>query len=238
MKSKVRKTPSWRTAISLKKIMPALGKIGFTTLGILLALWVNNCNDDHKKRNTERETLLEIRAGLEQDRADVAETIRGYQFRVHNIETIFDYLRRDSPPADSLAACISNLTGYSFLLANTAAYETLKSRGLETVSNDSLRLGISTLYDVDYEAIQTSEKNLSELYYSLLLPHLVHHQTLGADKLTAAEMAEIKADRPFKQILWQVKFINQETLARYFEANKSLETLLSEIERELKSRRF
>ncbi|MDX1910791.1 MAG: hypothetical protein SFV22_04860, partial [Saprospiraceae bacterium] len=113
---------------SLKKIVPAAEKIGFTTLGILLALWINNWDESRKKREIEKETLLEIKAGLEQDRLDLKETIFGYESRVENVTRLFNYLERPTPPPDSLATAMSQLIGFSFLLANTAAYETLKSR--------------------------------------------------------------------------------------------------------------
>ncbi len=238
MKNKNAKTPDWVRAFSFKKILPGIEKIGFTTLGILLALWVNNCDEGRKKQEIEQKTLLEIQAGLEQDRRDLQETIGGYDFRVWNIETIFDLLGRDSLPQDSLTMRVNDLIGYSFLLANTAAYETLKSRGLETVTNDSLRLAITTLYDVDYEAIQTAEKHLNETHNHLLLPYLISHIKLGVNRFSTEEVRKIKADQPFQQILWQIKFLNQATLDRYQNTLKSLEKLLRDIDRELNNGRF
>ncbi len=238
MKNKNAKTPDWVRAFSFKKILPGIEKIGFTTLGILLALWVNNCDEGRKKHEIEQKTLLEIQAGLEQDRRDLQETIGGYDYRVWNIETIFDLLGRDSLPQDSLTMRVNDLIGYSFLLANTAAYETLKSRGLETVTNDSLRLAITTLYDVDYEAIQTAEKHLNETHNHLLLPYLISHIKLGVNRFSTEEVRKIKADQPFQQILWQIKFLNQATLDRYQNTLKSLEKLLRDIDRELNNGRF
>ncbi|MBK6993600.1 MAG: hypothetical protein IPH31_01245 [Lewinellaceae bacterium] len=175
---------------------------------------------------------------MEQDRRDLQETIGGYDYRVWNIETIFDLLGRDSLPQDSLTMRVNDLIGYSFLLANTAAYETLKSRGLETVTNDSLRLAITTLYDVDYEAIQTAEKHLNETHNHLLLPYLISHIKLGVNRFSTEEVRKIKADQPFQQILWQIKFLNQATLDRYQNTLKSLEKLLRDIDRELNNGRF
>lgn len=238
MKSKARKRPSWLVEIPFKKLLPAVEKIGFTTLGILLALWVNNLDEGRKKREIEHKTLLEIRAGLEQDRLDLKETIQGYQFRVDNIQTIFSFLSRDSVPADSLSTAISSLNGYSYLLANTAAYETLKSRGLETITNDSLRLGIATLYDVHYEAIMVSEQHLDELFNNLLLPYLMTNLRLGGGRFSPNEIDKIRKDRPFQQILWQTRSMNQNSMERYQHAEASLQKLLNQIEAELNDGRF
>lgn len=219
-------------------MIPAVEKVGFTTLGILLALWINNWDESRKKREIEKETLLEIKAGLEQDRRDLKETIFGYESRVENVSRLFDYLGRSSPPPDSLATSVSQLVGFSFLLANTAAYETLKSRGLETIVNDSIRLGISTLYDVDYEAILMSEKHLAELYNNLLMPRLLTQMQLGVASYSTREIKRLRSDRPFLQILWQSRQFNQLVQANYEHACQSLEILLHKIEMELNSGRF
>jgi hypothetical protein len=238
MKKLVSNILQWFRSLPTQTILPAAEKIGYTTLGILLALWVNNCDEGRKKLEIEQRTLLEIRAGLMQDQKDLQETINGYQFRVENIQNIFSFLSRDSIPADSLSTAISSLNGYSYLLANTAAYETLKSRGLETITKDSLRLSIATLYDVEYEAIQTSERHLDEIFNNLLLPHLMHNIRLGKERFLPSEIEAIRKDRPFQQILWQVMSMNSNTKERYISALGSLQQLLTEIEKELNSGRF
>ncbi|MBL7808262.1 MAG: hypothetical protein JNN28_10620 [Saprospiraceae bacterium] len=222
----------------LKKLRSPAEKISFTTLSILLALWINNLDENRKKREIEQKTLLEIKAGLMQDRKDLKETIQGYDYRVYNAVTLLQYLGQTQIPRDSLANRISELIGYSFLLANTAAYETLKSRGLETITNDSLRLGITTLYDVEYEAIQTSEMHLSEVYNNMLLPYLVHNMPLGASEVSFSELQKILQNRPFQQMIWQIRFLNEATMERYTSALQVLETQLAQIEKELNSGRF
>jgi hypothetical protein len=238
MKSKMKKSPPWQVWTQLKKLKSPAEKIGFTTLGILLALWINNLDEQRKKRVIEQKTLHEIKVGLLQDRKDLLETINGYNYRVYTIATLLDYLGRTQIPRDSLARRVTDLVGYSFLLANTAAYETLKSRGLETITNDSLRLGITKLYDVEYEAILTSESHLNEVYNGMLLPYLVHHLPLGSTELTPAEVQKILQDRPFQQMLWQVRMLNQSTLDHYKVALRALENQLAQIETELNRGRF
>lgn len=238
MKFKSFKLPIWLQSFRLKAMLPAAEKIGYTTIGILLALWVNNCDEGRKKLEIEQKTLKEIRAGMEQDRLDLQETIEGYAFRVSNVELIFAYLSRDTVPADSLSIALSSINGYSYLLANTAAYETLKSRGLEIITNDSLRLGISTLYDVYYESIQLTEKHLDVLYERQLSPYLVMNFRLGGNRFTTEEIEKIQKDRPLQQMLWQAMINNAYARDRYIIALKELQSLLSKIEIELNSGRF
>jgi hypothetical protein len=72
----------------------------------------------------------------------------------------------------------------------------------------------------------------------MLLPYLVHHLPLGSTELTPAEVQKILQDRPFQQMLWQVRMLNQSTLDHYKVALRALENQLAQIETELNSGRF
>ena len=55
--------------------------------------------------------------------------------------------------SDSLMTYYRDLTRDFISIQNTAGYETLKSRGLELIKNDSLRLQIITLYEYNYKIL-------------------------------------------------------------------------------------
>lgn len=58
-------------------------------------------------------------------------------------------------------------------LSNISAYESLKSRGLEIVTNDSLRLKITKLYEFDYyNTIDFETKDDHAFQYHILLPEV------------------------------------------------------------------
>lgn len=51
-------------------------------------------------------------------------------------------------------------------IQNESGYESLKSKRLELISNDSLRYDIISLYDSNYEIIQKLEENYSEMQFN------------------------------------------------------------------------
>ncbi len=218
----------------LKKSIDPATKIGYTTIGILIAFWINNWDDSRKKQEIEHKTLMEIRSGLLQDKKDLLETIEGYQYRVIQMRYFFELLGRKTIPPDSMATCVSSLNGFSFQLANTAAYETLKSRGLETITNDSLRLMITTLYELDYQMIVQNEHYLSQFQNTIFMPHLMNEVHLGAKTLTATEIKKLKADRPFHRKVWEVKRQNEFIQEHYIRALQKVESLMTEINKEIK----
>ena len=47
-------------------------------------------------------------------------------------------------------------------IQNISGYETLKSKGLETIKNDSLRVKIINLYEFDYQVMKKFEEDYKE----------------------------------------------------------------------------
>lgn len=66
---------------------------------------------------------------------------------------------------DSLFFHYLNLTRDFVSMQNIAGYETLKSKGLELIKNDSLRLKIITLYEYDYNTLQKFEEEYFEMQF-------------------------------------------------------------------------
>lgn len=78
---------------SLKKyLVYAIGEILLVVIGILIALQINNWNEDRKAKANEREYLKGIKRDLEQDLVFVQERIYQYSERLSmysNLDTIF-----------------------------------------------------------------------------------------------------------------------------------------------------
>lgn len=66
---------------------------------------------------------------------------------------------------DSLMLHYLNLTRDFVSIQNVAGYETLKSKGLEFVKNDSLRLKIISLYEYDYNTLRKLEEDYYEMQF-------------------------------------------------------------------------
>jgi Family of unknown function (DUF6090) len=143
----------------------AVEKIGFTVLGILIALWINRCDENWKKNALEEKSLRELHAALAVDLVDIQKATQGDTVNVWHIQKALQFMRGEPVNMDSLPYHFKYSFFYSFLLANTSAYETLKSRGLDLITNDSLRLAIAHLYDVSYD-FQTKVDDINNTLYN------------------------------------------------------------------------
>lgn len=63
---------------------------------------------------------------------------------------VLEHLEQKTPLTDSLKYSYSRLTGRGTFEPITVAYENLKSKGIDIIQNDSLRIAISELYDFKY----------------------------------------------------------------------------------------
>jgi hypothetical protein len=141
-------------------------KYGFDFLSIFVAVVaafaLNNWNDNRRDNLTENKILLEISNGLEKDIDDIQENVRG-----HNLGLVAcNYFRKafagNEIAKDSMLHNYYCLTRDYVTIQNSAGYEALKSKGLELIKNDTLRLKIISLYEYDYSILSKLEEEYGE----------------------------------------------------------------------------
>lgn len=211
----------------------AFEKIGFTMIGLWLALALNNWNDGLKKRQDEKSMLLQLETALEQDIRDIEETISGYQYRVDGSKVVLKNLHAESVVTDSLKAALQSLNGYSFLSANKGAYETLKSRGLDLISNDSLRLRIASLYEVNYLITERSEAFFQKIFSDQVVPYLYNNMRWTPGGLLPIDWAKTRNDNYFEQLVNGVYYNNENILRLYKDLRSTVKALSEDIQVEL-----
>lgn len=124
----------------------AFAEVLFVMVGILLAVQVNNWNENRKSNIIEIKTLKELRSDLVQNLNDMVINIDVLSDCENSNEIIIYHIENNLPYNDSLNYYFSNLYPYITFNVNQTTYENLKQTGLSLISNDSLRLSISDLY--------------------------------------------------------------------------------------------
>lgn len=139
-----------------KYLKYAFGEIVLVVLGILIALQINNWNQDRQDKEFEITILKEIKASLESD----MEMNEGFvNFNVRNIDDGIQELlamiasNKTYPDSVLLNAYNKMSIGTAFGY-NSGGYETLKSIGLDKITNDSLRQELIFIYEVELPGIR------------------------------------------------------------------------------------
>ena len=126
----------------------AIGEILLVVIGILIALQINNWNENRKANLEETKLLMDFKKGLEYDIKQMDSIKMHYERAVWSIDTILIHLENELSYTDHLDSLFFNST----LLFDSggmtvAPYETLKSRGLNLISDKVLLDQIVNLYD-------------------------------------------------------------------------------------------
>lgn len=117
--------------------------------------------------------LEEIKTNLTFDLKDIQFNIEFNESRLNSNKVILQYLKKEIAYSDSLQFHFGNLIFTTRTLPNSSAYENLKSRGLEIVSNDSLRQQITKLYSFTYHNLIDFEKQDDNSFqYEILMPEV------------------------------------------------------------------
>jgi len=224
----------------------AMGEIVLVVIGILIALQINNWNINEQQRKIEVKYLTEIRDNLKKDLSDIDFNIDFNQNKSQSNKIVLDYLDGKIDYADSLEFHFSNLLFTTRTVVNMSAYENLKSRGLEIITNDSLRQRITTLYEYEFNnAIDFETKDDHEFQYQILIPEVT--KALNIIEFNAARGYPSGLARPIDENLLVDNYslrnalkINY-TLRGYMTTNyqylkADVEACIAHIEKELKNK--
>ena len=134
-------------------------------IAVITAFALNNWNDNRKADQSENKILIEISNGLEKDINDIRQNIFGHEKGIIACNYFRNMLAGKKVNQDSLMTRYRALTRDFISIQNTAGYETLKSRGLELIENDFLRLEIITMYEYNYNILRKLEEEYSEMQF-------------------------------------------------------------------------
>ncbi|MEM1220366.1 MAG: hypothetical protein AAGH79_15700, partial [Bacteroidota bacterium] len=203
-------------------------------LGFTMAVWFNNWNADRRALEQQRQSLIEVQTALQRDLADVEINILGFGNRVEVLESFLAGLAQTPPsiPGSTLKY-MGILHGWTSFISNKGAYETLKLRGMETISNDSLRQAISYYYEIRQQHILSTEKVYQDHFFDHFKPQLMRHFTSKDMSLAPVDLVQTKKDRYFKEVAGFAFSYEQMMLGIYENMVTEIETLAEQINQEL-----
>lgn len=134
-------------------------------IGVFAAFALDNWNDNRKDHITEISILQEINNGLKQDLADIQINIKGHENGIRAVDHFRAIVLNQQVNNDTLWFHYFNLFRDFVSVQNNSGYETLKSKGLEIIENDSLRPKIISLYEGNYNTIRKLEEEYDELQF-------------------------------------------------------------------------
>ena len=217
-----------QSAPTRKYVVYAIGETLLVVIGILIALQVNNWNEERKRAILERNLLLELKDNLTHDLSDIRFNIDSDMGTMRQNVNVLSQLEQRLPFHDSLISSYGRLTMSTVLVKNVSAYENLQSIGFDLISNDSLRRKITVLYSARYDylddlTIQGSNRFIMDHFTPLTIRHLESSEALVAARPINQEA--LYDNHEFKETIRYHIFVK----SMIINVNKSLEDDILEI---------
>jgi Family of unknown function (DUF6090) len=124
----------------------AIGEIVLVVVGILIALSISNLNEKRKDKVFEHNILAEINQNLELDSIALTDIHIVYLKARMSYEKIIS-TKNETVIQDSLQWWLADVAQFERFRPISSAFEVLKSKNLGMVSDQTLRLDITTYYD-------------------------------------------------------------------------------------------
>ncbi len=219
----------------------AVGEIALVVIGILIALSINNWNEERKMQNEELNLLKELKSNLETtlenfrlDSLYNNNTIRLY-------EKINYYVEVDLAYDKELDSSFAAVTLWSSPFATSIAYNSLQNKGIDIIRNKSLKNDIVDLYDVKITSlsidIDQAEWSLSQ---SVITPffskNIRRFNDISLNSSRPNDFEKLKYNDEFLNILSMLIRQRRKGLEHYKETMIAIKSVIKEIDIELQSR--
>lgn len=154
----------------------AIGETILIILGILVALYLNNLNNEQKTDLVEIELLNELKANIRGSIKSFVRTIESEEEYLEYNRMILDYLDNKKPYNDSL---LKPFSAYFWTVSSnpiSGGYSFLKSKGIDLITNAGLRQNLSDLFENEFLIIkEENEVWANNLQQNISYPYHVNH---------------------------------------------------------------
>jgi len=156
-----------------KYMLYAIGEIVLVVIGILIALSINNWNEEQKENNQERFILNKLGVDIKTDIFTIKKQIDVNAITITNFKYCLDILSNKTK-ADKKVFLdkFSNILTLGRFIQNKTTFNNLISTGkIELIKNQTLSDSIVKYYNVDYESWDTAMRDYTR---NILAPFMLH----------------------------------------------------------------
>jgi len=190
---------------NLKKyLIYALGEILLVMIGILLALQVNNWNENKKLRLEEELVLIEIRRDLDENILKLKALLKTDSLVFSVNDNLIGILKDEhSTYHDSLASSFGLIGIYAPFFVKDGAYVNLKQKGIDLIQNDSLKQVLIELFESSLPFLEESgnlfENDVANRRYDMTLSHFETGRSVLSKRPNS--FIELKENQEFMNFL-------------------------------------
>jgi len=129
-----------------KYLKYAIGEIVLVVIGILIALSINNWNEARKDKLKEKKILVELKSDLEANSIILQNQINEHKRISRHINITIEHLESKKPFNDTIGKYVQQIQWVETIQFLSSAYESLKTMGVDLISNDSIRADVTNIF--------------------------------------------------------------------------------------------
>lgn len=195
-----------------KYLLYAIGEIVLVVIGILIALQINNWNENRKDDFVELKILQSLNNDLKTDINNIQGMIKNDSLSIEYNKQIIDILKDESVMYDSsMNKMFGDINRYDAFWPQKMGFESLKSKGLEIIKNDKLKSEIVNLYDFQYAQVAESMDLKKQLYLNTNSIFIDYLETISSDSSRKFDDSHFKIPNDFNGLKKDKRFMNHLT---------------------------
>ena len=218
----------------------AIGEIVLVVIGILIALSINNWNNDKKDKQAELKYLNQIRKSLQENNLILKERIVNDERTLKFGDQLYSHFKTKKELNDSIKRVLVVLLNDQMISFNIAAFENLKNDGLSFISNDDLKFEIINIYDKELKYIQNIFANQFENYLSGVINPFFsdNFEFFFNEKYMSAEpnnYQDLLSNNKTTNIISMVNTMRSYAISNYSNTQKKINEIIIKLDKEIKT---
>jgi hypothetical protein len=208
----------------------AIGEIILVVIGILIALQINNWNQQQKENEFERKILNEILSDTEEDIDQMKFAIKSINESELSYKIIIDAFDKNLEYNDSIDFHFAKAFRLWSLSPNSTAFETAKTEGLYFIKNDSIRFNLAKVNTYWFDYVKVLENRWQDYNTSIVQPYcLALFDYYNLIRMKPTNYEKLKNDSIYQGILKSLRAMR----IRYIETLNTRLKLVSELNEKL-----
>jgi len=221
-----------------KYLLYAIGEIILVVIGILIALQVNNWNQERENRLVEKEILSNIKDALLTDLQNTIKfNIEESNRRILVTKSLVDSKSFGSQIPDSVPKYYINMGLNREFSPVVIPFRILESKGLDLIKNNKLKYDIIGLYTLEYgkvfNKIENETYNLRDVYRPEIRKHFTIMPPSFQIRYRPDDIATMLNDKDFMNAITIMYSNNLDLKNLFLEVSEKIKLLVENIQIEL-----
>jgi hypothetical protein len=177
-------------------LLYGIGEILLVVIGILIAVQINAWHGNRILKINETNILSQLNIDLKENHKELTGLYEDMEVRNESGKKILDHLKYNDKVTDSLRYWVEGISMTNIFNNANTTYKNLENSSNNIISNDSLRLRITLMYEREFANVHRREAMLNAEYFPIYKKELLKNFKTGSAMDQWLEEASLRINTP------------------------------------------